>query len=87
MGCEAAGSVGENQHNLAQSAHEAGAKVAIGWTELTGSTLFDWMRYSFHTLDDGDTVSEAKNYADYFFKSDETTRSSVIYGDGSLTLN
>ena len=37
-------------------------------------------------LDDGDTVSEAKVYADSFF-SDISTTSSVIYGDGSLKFN
>lgn len=81
-GCETAGTVSSN-YNLAQSAHKAGAKVAIGWTAKTTSELFNWMDSFFESLNDGNIVTEAKKDADDSVLI-SSSKTSIVYGDGQF---
>lgn len=84
-GCKTAGTVSSN-YNLADSAHRAGAKISIGWTDNTSSELFDWMDYFFAQLHAGNTVFNAKKYADERMEY-SSSQTSVIYGDSSFKFS
>jgi hypothetical protein len=84
-GCQTAGNP-TTYFNLAESAHKAGAKVAIGWTATTGSDLFRWMDAFFKALNSGKTASGAKIDADDAAYSD-SSRTSVLYGNGAYKFS
>ena len=84
-GCQTAGNT-TTYFNLAESAHKAGAKVAIGWTATTGSDLFRWIDAFFNAQNSGKTASGAKIDADNAAYLD-SSRTSVLYGNGAYKFS